>query len=118
MVLQRLPRARPTAVAAGQHSKNLSSAVEARAILTCAGQPEDLANTTLFIGALSSSVTEEELKGLFGRFGPIVYCKIPTGGSAPKNCAFVQYVSRPSAEQAMQEMHGQVRILPTITQSR
>ncbi len=73
-----------------------------------AGQGEDVTNTTLFIGALSSSVTEEELKGHFARYGPVVYCKVPSGGSAPKNCAFVQFVNRSSAEHAMQEMHGQV----------
>ena len=65
----------------------------------------DTNNTTLFIGALSSSVTEEDLRSFFGRFGDIVYTKIPAG----KGCGFVQYVNRPSAELAMQQMQGQVQ---------
>ena len=64
----------------------------------------DQNNTTLFIGALSSSVTEEDLRSFFGRFGDIVYTKIPAG----KGCGFVQYVNRSSAELAMQQMQGQV----------
>jgi hypothetical protein len=77
-----------------------------------AGQGDDLSNTTLFIGAVSSSVAEEDLKSLFARFGPVVYCKIPAGGAAPKGCAFVQFVSRSSAEHAMHEMHGKVGSCP------
>lgn len=64
----------------------------------------DQNNTTLFIGALSSSVTEEDLRSFFGRFGDIVYTKIPAG----KGCGFVQYVNRASAELAMQQMQGQI----------
>jgi RNA recognition motif-containing protein len=74
----------------------------------CAGQVDDLTNTTLFIGALSSTVTEEDLKNFFEKFGSVVYCKIPTGGGAPKGCAFVQFVNRSAAEHAMHEMHGKV----------
>ena len=74
----------------------------------------DTNNTTLFIGALSSSVTEEDLRSFFGRFGDIVYTKIPAG----KGCGFVQYVNRASAEYAMQQMQGQVdyRLRPAIHQ--
>ena len=60
----------------------------------------DPSNTTLFIGGLSSSVTEEDLRVLFGRYGDIVYTKIPPG----KGCGFVQFVQRPAAEAAMGQM--------------
>ena len=60
----------------------------------------DPTNTTLFIGGLSSSVTEEDLRVLFGRYGDIVYTKIPPG----KGCGFVQFVQRPAAEAAMGQM--------------
>ncbi len=57
-------------------------------------------NTTLFIGGLSSGVSEDDLRVLFGRFGDIVYTKIPPG----KGCGFVQFVQRPAAETAMAQM--------------
>ena len=66
----------------------------------------DPTNTTLFIGGLSSSVTEEDLRVLFGRYGDTVYTKIPPG----KGCGFVQFVQRPAAEAAMGQM--QVRCSP------
>lgn len=64
----------------------------------------DPSNTTLFIGGLSASVTEDQLRNIFGRFGDIIYTKIPQG----KGCGFVQYVDRRAAEIAMAEMNGQV----------
>lgn len=71
---------------------------------TGAGGEADPNNTTLFIGGLSPSVTEAELHTTFARFGDIVYTKIPQG----KGCGFVQFMARPSAEVAMQEMNGAV----------
>ncbi len=60
--------------------------------------------TTLFIGGLSSNVSESELRMLFQPFGEIIYVKIPPG----KGCGFVQYTERAHAERAMAAMHGQV----------
>ncbi|CAI4051768.1 hypothetical protein N7582_005282 [Saccharomyces uvarum] len=59
-------------------------------------------NTTVFIGGLSSLVTEDELRAYFQPFGTIVYVKIPVG----KGCGFVQYVDRLSAETAIAGMQG------------
>ncbi|CAI4039464.1 hypothetical protein SMKI_08G1310 [Saccharomyces mikatae IFO 1815] len=59
-------------------------------------------NTTVFIGGLSSLVTEDELRAYFQPFGTIVYVKIPVG----KGCGFVQYVDRLSAETAIARMQG------------
>lgn len=64
----------------------------------------DPTNTTLFIGGLSSAVSEDQLRALFGRFGDIIYVKIPAG----KGCGFVQFVLRTSAERAMAAMNGSV----------
>lgn len=64
----------------------------------------DPTNTTLFIGGLSTGVSEEELRAIFARYGDVVYTKIPQG----KGCGFVQFVNRPDAEIAMQEMNGQI----------
>jgi RNA recognition motif-containing protein len=65
-------------------------------------QPTDPNNTTVFIGGLSSPVTEEELYRYFNSFGEIQYVKIPQG----KGCGFIQYISRSSAEQAIERMNG------------
>lgn len=59
-------------------------------------------NTTVFIGGLSSLVTEDELGAVFQPFGTIVYVKIPSS----KGCGFVQYVDRLSAETAIAKMQG------------
>ena len=48
----------------------------------------------------AAGVTEDDLRLLFGRFGDIVYTKIPPG----KGCGFVQFVQRPAAETAMGQM--------------
>ncbi|CCH58130.1 hypothetical protein TBLA_0A03300 [Henningerozyma blattae CBS 6284] len=63
---------------------------------------EDPTNTTVFIGGLSSLVTENELRSLFQPFGEIVYVKIPFG----KGCGFVQYETRKAAELAIHKMKG------------
>lgn len=65
-------------------------------------QPTDLNNTTVFVGGLSSPVSEEELNHIFSPFGEVSYVKIPPG----KGCGFVQYVTRSSAEQAIKKMNG------------
>ena len=66
----------------------------------------DPTNTTLFIGGLSAGVSEEDLRTIFGRYGDIIYTKIPPG----KGCGFVQFVQRTAAETAMAQMQGQVRL--------
>lgn len=64
--------------------------------------PQSQQNTTVFVGGLSCPLQEEELKQYFSIFGDIVYVKIPPG----KGCGFVQYVSRQSAETAIDQMNG------------
>lgn len=62
----------------------------------------DANNTTVFVGGLSSAVSEDELRQYFQGFGDITYVKIPPG----KGCGFVQYVQRQSAEMAITQMQG------------
>lgn len=59
-------------------------------------------NTTVFVGGLSCPLQEQELKQYFSIFGEIIYVKIPPG----KGCGFVQFVSRQSAEMAIDQMNG------------
>ncbi|CDY29263.1 BnaC01g19150D [Brassica napus] len=62
----------------------------------------DPTNTTIFVGALDESVTEDGLKSVFGQFGELVHVKIPAG----KRCGFVQYANRACAEQALNQLNG------------
>ncbi|KAI8880638.1 RNA-binding domain-containing protein [Backusella circina FSU 941] len=80
-------------------ARYLQLALQAPALVQ---QPTDPNNTTVFVGGLSSPVNEEELRQYFAPFGEVTYVKIPSG----KGCGFVQYVSRPSAELAIERMNG------------
>jgi RNA recognition motif-containing protein len=62
----------------------------------------DPTNTTIFVGAVDQSVTEDDLKSVFGQFGELVHVKIPAG----KRCGFVQYANRACAEQALSVLNG------------
>lgn len=62
----------------------------------------DPANTTVFIGGLNVALSEGQLHDLFAKYGDISYVKIPQG----KNCGFVQFFHRSSAEMAINEMQG------------
>ncbi|SPO21610.1 related to NAM8 - meiotic recombination protein [Ustilago trichophora] len=70
------------------------------------GNPGDSAadpnNTTVFVGGLSSLISESTLRRYFEPFGEITYVKIPPG----KGCGFVQYVHKQDAENAIQRMNG------------
>ncbi|CAO3700151.1 unnamed protein product [Rhizopus microsporus] len=81
------------------HQRYIQLALQAPALLQ---QPSDPNNTTVFVGGLSSPVTEDELRRYFAPFGEIVSVKIPPG----KGCGFVQYVSRASTEKAIEKMNG------------
>ncbi|KAI7903282.1 uncharacterized protein BX663DRAFT_551578 [Cokeromyces recurvatus] len=81
------------------HTRYMQLALQAPALVN---QPTDPNNTTVFVGGLLSPITEQELAQYFAPFGDIVYVKIPPG----KGCGFVQYVSRISAEQAIERMNG------------
>ncbi|KAM0868389.1 hypothetical protein ACQ4PT_041373 [Festuca glaucescens] len=59
-------------------------------------------NTTIFVGGLDPNVTEDALKLVFAPFGEVIHVKIPVG----KRCGFVQFINRPSAEQALQLLQG------------
>jgi RNA recognition motif-containing protein len=80
-------------------TRYLQLALQAPALIQ---KPTDPNNTTVFVGGLSSPVSEEELGHYFSPFGEVSYVKIPPG----KGCGFVQYVTRQSAEQAIERMNG------------
>lgn len=59
-------------------------------------------NTTVFVGGLSSLISEETLKTFFSPFGAIAYVKIPPG----KGCGFVSFLRKVDAERAIERMQG------------
>ncbi|KAK9166499.1 hypothetical protein Scep_001690 [Stephania cephalantha] len=70
---------------------------------TQGSQPDgDPTNTTIFVGGLDHSVTDEDLRQPFSQFGEIASVKIPVG----KGCGFVQFANRNSAEEALQKLNG------------
>ncbi|KAL6553404.1 Polyadenylate-binding protein rbp45 [Orobanche gracilis] len=67
------------------------------------GQGEgDPSNTTIFVGGLDPSVTDDYLKQIFSQYGELVHVKIPVG----KRCGFVQFADRSCAEQALLNLNG------------
>lgn len=64
----------------------------------------DSSNTTIFVGGLDPSVTDEELRQPFSQYGEIVSVKIPVG----KGCGFVQFANRSNAEEALNKLNGTV----------
>lgn len=59
-------------------------------------------NTTIFVGNLDSNVTDEHLRQTFSSYGELVHVKIPMG----KQCGFVQFANRASAEEALRALNG------------
>ena len=60
--------------------------------------PEDLNITTLFIGGIDESLTEEELKTQLSPYGKIKAIKMVS----KQSCAFVCYHAREAAEKAVE----------------
>ncbi|CAI9267010.1 unnamed protein product [Lactuca saligna] len=62
----------------------------------------DSNNTTIFVGGLDPTVSDEDLRQPFSQYGDIVSVKIPIG----KGCGFVQFANRNNAEEALQKLNG------------
>ncbi|CAH8363256.1 unnamed protein product [Eruca vesicaria subsp. sativa] len=95
---------RPMRTGPAANKKPLTMQPQTGAYQNPQGNPgeSDPANTTIFVGALDESVTEDVLKSVFGQFGELVHVKIPAG----KRCGFVQFANRACAEQALNSLNG------------
>ena len=64
----------------------------------------------MYVGNLSPKLTREQLEQLFGRFGPVVECKILVDRETQQSrgCGFVKFERRADAESAIQSMNGAV----------
>jgi RNA recognition motif-containing protein len=65
----------------------------------------------LYVGNLSYSVSNEQLKELFSGIGPVIEIKIIEG----KGFGFVEMESQADAEKAKKELHGTQFMGRTIT---
>lgn len=71
-----------------------------------AAPPADKTVTTLFLGGLENSITEDEIKTAMGRFAPIRAVRL-----VPRTtCAFVNFVDRAGAEETMERLFGVLKI--------
>ncbi len=66
-------------------------------------------NNKLFVGNLSFKLSESELETLFGQYGTVVSCSIPTDRDTgrKRGFAFVEMSSQSEAEAAIKGLNGQ-----------
>jgi cold-inducible RNA-binding protein len=64
----------------------------------------------LFVGNLSYSTTESDLRAYFGAVAPPSHVVLPVDRDTgrPRGFAFVEFLERPQAEEAIQKFHGQI----------
>jgi RNA recognition motif-containing protein len=64
----------------------------------------------LFVGNLSYSTTEADLRTYFGAVAPPSHVVLPVDRDTgrPRGFAFVEFLERPQAEEAIQKFHGQI----------
>lgn len=66
-------------------------------------------NNKLFVGNLSYTLGEDELRDLFSQYGEVSSAKIPTDRDTgrPRGFAFVEMVTQEAAEAAIKGLDGQ-----------
>ncbi|NP_001153375.1 U2-associated SR140 protein isoform X1 [Nasonia vitripennis] len=67
--------------------------------------------TNLYLGNLNPKITEQQLKKIFGKFGPLASIKIMWPRSdeekaRQRNCGFVAFMSRKDGERALKSLNG------------
>lgn len=93
---------RPMRVGPAANKKNVASYQTQNTPGGGAQSEDDPNNTTIFVGGLNDSVTDDQLRQLFSSYGQLLHVKIPPG----KRCGFVQFSDRRSAEQAIELLNG------------
>ncbi|XP_020086545.1 polyadenylate-binding protein RBP45-like isoform X2 [Ananas comosus] len=93
---------RPMRVGPAANKKNSVSQTASYQTTQGTESENDPNNTTIFVGGLDSSVTDDHLKQVFSSYGELVYVKIPVG----KRCGFVQFANRSCAEEALKMLNG------------
>ncbi|CAA0813965.1 Polyadenylate-binding protein RBP45C [Striga hermonthica] len=95
---------RPMRIGPAANKKPMSGPTQTASYQNSQGNQgeSDPNNTTIFVGGLDPSVTEDYLKQVFAQYGEVVHVKIPAG----KRCGFVQFADRSCAEQALSSLNG------------
>ncbi|KAL9232330.1 hypothetical protein vseg_007454 [Gypsophila vaccaria] len=88
----------------GPAANKKPAAVQQKGYQNAQGNPGevDTSNTTIFVGGLDPSVTDDQLRQVFSPYGELVHVKIPVG----RGCGFVKFSDRASAEQALAALNG------------
>jgi cold-inducible RNA-binding protein len=65
-------------------------------------------NNKLFVGNLSFKLSEPDLQQLFGQYGTVVSCSLPTDRETgrKRGFAFIEMASQSEAEAAIQGLNG------------
>lgn len=79
-------------------------------IVSIAGpKSEQQQETKLYVGMLSQSTTEEEIRQLFEQFGQINEVFLMTKDGVSRGCAFVKFSNREDAQRAINNLHDKVK---------
>lgn len=94
-----------------QKAKLTGQALPSSYPLTAASDQGDPNSTNIFISAINTRCTEDDLMHFFGRFGPLASVKIMYPRSEEekrkeRNCAFVAFCCRKDAERCMSKMQN------------
>ncbi|XP_059662157.1 polyadenylate-binding protein RBP45-like isoform X2 [Cornus florida] len=93
---------RPMRIGPAANKKSVGSQQYPKAMYQGTQNEDDPNNTTIFVGGLDSSVTDDSLKQVFSQYGQLIHVKIPVG----KRCGFVQFADRSCAEEALRMLNG------------
>ncbi|XP_049401086.1 polyadenylate-binding protein RBP45-like isoform X1 [Solanum stenotomum] len=93
---------RPMRIGPAANKKNAGGQMQASYQSTGTQNEDDPTNTTIFVGNLDASVTDDHLRQVFGNYGQLLHVKIPLG----KRCGFVQFTDRSCAEEALRALSG------------
>lgn len=96
---------RPMRVSAATTKRNSlqsQSISDTLAMAPALNSSEDASNTTVFVGGIDQTVTEDQLKAHFSHVGEVVFVKIPPG----RGCAFIQFANHYQALSVIQTMNG------------
>ncbi|XAR53779.1 hypothetical protein NMG60_11022460 [Bertholletia excelsa] len=90
---------RPMRIGPAANKKNVASYQNTQSSTQSEDDPN---NTTIFVGGLNDSVSDDQLRQVFSPYGQILHVKIPAG----KRCGFVQFAERHCAEEALRMLNG------------